>query len=215
MTDKKMLTIDLLKGQGIPTRSNPEKIALMAITVIVPVIIAITLLSFVWRNKVIISIEKQNITNCEKAISKLSQAQMLLEKSQKEKKYRDDCLLEVGKSIEKYHQWTPALIEIVKLMPDSIILSGIDIKQSNIKKMVPNKQGGPDVEVSIPTTKMKISVTEKSSSARGQTIREFQDQIRSSSVFGPLLDNISVSQGIDSFRGRDVVSYQIECPFKQ
>jgi hypothetical protein len=212
---KKMLTIDLLKGSGIPTRSNPDKIALMAITVIIPVIIAVSMVGIYWKNTVLISVQKQNITNCEKSISRLSQVQMLLEKSEKEKKYRDDCLAEVAKSLAKYHQWTPAIIEVVKLMPDSIILSGLDIKQNNIRKTVPAKKGGADVEVTIPVTKLKITVTEKSASGHGQIIRKFQDDIRSSSIFGPLLDNIIVSQGIDTYKDQDVVSYQIECTFKQ
>ncbi|MEN6387186.1 MAG: hypothetical protein ABFD79_18560 [Phycisphaerales bacterium] len=215
MNAKKMLTIDLLKGQGIPERSNPDKIALTAITIVVPFFIGLTLLNIYSKNSVLLSIQRQNIENCEKGMNKLSEAQNLLNRSEKEKKYRDDCLAEVAKTINKSYQWTPALIEIVKLLPDSVVLSGVDVKQGTIKKTVPSKQGGSDIEVTIPVTKLKICVTEKSSLSRSQNIREFQEQLRSSDFFKPLLDTITVSQGIDNYKEVSNVTYQIECNFKQ
>ncbi|HBG28334.1 MAG: hypothetical protein A2Y10_19780 [Planctomycetes bacterium GWF2_41_51] len=210
-----MLTIDMLKGQGIPKKSNPDKIAFMSLALIVPALVAISMLGFYFKNNVIISIDKQRIVNCQQSIGKMSEAAALLELSKKEKKYTDDCLAEVAKNLSRNIQWTPILVEIVETMPDSILLKGIDIKQDNIKEIVPSKvAGGGDVEVSIPIRILIINVTEKSGSDHGISVRNFQDSLRSSTVFGSLLDNISVSQGIDTFKGQDAVSYKIDCSFK-
>ncbi len=214
MSGKKMLTVDLLKGQGIPTRSNPEKIVLMAITILVPTIMSIGMFGYFWKYNVLISIERQKIANCEKGIKSMAKAQALLDKSQKEKQFRNDCLGEVAKIINTRYQWTPGIVEIVKLMPDSVLLKEIEIKQSNIKKNVPSKKEvGQMIEISLPVTKMKISVTERLPGS-GPHIREFQNNLRSSEVFGHILDSVTVSQGVDSYREQSMVSYQIECSFK-
>jgi hypothetical protein len=214
MSNTKLLKIDLLKGQGIPTRSNPEKIALMAITILIPTIMSISMFGYFWKNNVLISIERQKIANCEKGIKSMAKAQALLDKSEKEKKFRSDCLGEVSKIINTRYQWTPGLVEIVKLMPDSVLLKEIQIRQSTIKKTVPSKQDvGQTIEIPLPITKMKISVTERSPGS-GPHIREFQNNLRSSEVFGPILDSVTVSQGVESYREQSTVSYQIECYFK-
>jgi len=214
MSPVKMLKIDLLKGQGIPTRSNPEKIALMAITILVPAMMSIAMFGYFWKNSVLISIERQKVANCEKSIASMAKAQALLEKSEKEKKYKNGCLGEVAKILDKRYQWTPGLVEIVKLMPDCVLLKSIEIKQSNVKKSVPSKKDiGQMVEISIPVTRMKISVTERTPGS-GPYIREFQNNLRSSDVFGPILDNVIVSQGVESYREQSTISYDIECSFK-
>ncbi len=214
MSSAKLLKIDLLKGQGIPTRSNPEKIVLMAITILVPTIMSIAMFGYFWKNNVLISIEKQKVANCEKGIKTMAKAQALLDKSEKEKKYRNDCLTEVAKSVSTRYQWTPGLVEIVKLMPDGVLLKAIEVKQSTIKKIVPSKQDvGQMIELAIPVTKMRITVTERIPGS-GPQIREFQDNLRASQVFGPILESVAVAQGVDSYREQSTVSYQIECAFK-
>jgi hypothetical protein len=213
MAGRRLLTIDLLKGQGIPTRSNPEKIALMAMTVIIPTFMSIAMFGYYWKNNVLISIQKQKIENIQKNIVKLAAAQSLLDKSEKEKKFRNDCLSEVSKSISKEYLWTPAIVEIVKLLPDSVLLTSLEIKVNNMKKMIPSKTGGAEVEVLIPVKRMRISVAERTP-GQGPEIKKFQDNLRSSEFFSPLLESITASQGIASNKDKDAVSYQVECSFK-
>jgi hypothetical protein len=215
MNNGKMLTIDLLKGQGIPVRSDPDKIALTMVMLEVPLFIAIMMLGCYLNNNVMISIQKQKILNYSQKISKLSQAATLQEEFLKEKENINGCMSEVSANISKHFQWTPFLVEVVKIMPDSILLTGIDVKQDEIKKKIPSKTGiGEGTELIIPVKRMQIKVAEKSGTDGGQSVRDFQASLRSSAVFGPRLDNINVSQGVDSYKGRDVVSYQIECTFK-
>jgi hypothetical protein len=215
MNNVKMLTIDLLKGQGIPIKSRPKSIAVMAVMLAIPAIIAIIMFSYYMHNRVVISIQKQRMVNYETKINELSEAAALQETFEKEKKVVSGCLSEVATNINNHVQWTPVLIEIVKSMPDSILLTGIDIKQDTVKKKVPSKKGSEEkVDVIVPVRILQIDARENSGFGHGQSIRDFQNNLRSSAVFSPRLDNISISQGIDTFKGQDVVSYQINCIFK-
>ena len=215
MSNVKMLTIDLLKGQGIPIRSRPESIAITAVMLQVPAIIAIIMFGYYLHNRVVISIQKQKIVNYETRINGLSEAAALQEAFEKEKKVINGCLSEVATTINKHTQWTPVLIEMVKSMPDSILLTGIDVKQDTVKKKIPSKnKGGGTVDVVVPVRMLRIDARENSKFGHGQSIRDFQDRLRSSTVISPRLDNIDISQGVDTSKGQDIVSYQINCAFK-
>ena len=215
MNNVKMLTIDLLKGQGIPRRSRPESIAATAMMLEVPAIIAIIMFGYYMHNRVVISIQKQKLVNYETRINKLSEAAALQVAFEKEKEIINGCLSEVAATINKHTQWTPILIEIVKSMPDSMLLTGIDVKEDTVKKKVSskNKDGGT-VDAIVPVRILQIDARENSGFGHGQSIRDFQDSLRASAEFSSRLDNINISQGVDTSKGQDVVSYQINCAFK-
>jgi hypothetical protein len=171
--------------------------------------------SYYMHSRVVISIQKQGMLNYETKINELFEAAALQETFEKEKKIVNGCLLEVATNINNHIQWTPVLIEIVKSMPDSILLTGIDLKQDTVKKKVLSKKCGVEkVDVVVPVRTLQIGARENSGFGHGQSIRDFQNNLRSSVVFSPRLDNINISQGIDTFKGQDVVSYQINCAFK-
>ncbi len=215
MSNVKMLTIDLLKGQGVPVRSDLDKIAFTVVALEIPIFIAIMLMGCYLSNNINISIKKQKIVNYDKMINKLSEAAALQNAFEKEKKSIEGSLSEVAATINNHAQWTPVLVEIVKTLPDSVLLKGISVKQDTIKKRMLSKKGtGEIVDVAVPVTILRINVSEKSGSGREQPIRDFQDNLRSSAVIGSRLDNITISQGVETFKGQDFVSYQIDCVFK-
>jgi hypothetical protein len=214
MNNVKMLTIDLLKGQGIPVRSRPESIAATTVMLEVPAIIAIIMFGYYMHNRVFISIQKQKIVNYDARINRLSGAAAVQIAFEKEKENINGCLLEVAATINKHTQWTPVLVEVVKSMPDSILLTGIDVKQDIVKKKVLSKEGGGEKVVTVPIRVLQISARENSGFGYGRSIREFQDRLRSSALLSSRLDNINVSQSVGVSNGQDVVSYQINCAFK-
>jgi hypothetical protein len=214
MNNVKMLTIDLLKGQGVPIRSRPESIAITAMMVQVPLIIAIVLIGYYMHNNVVKSILEERVVNYEKRISRLSNVAAIQVAYEKEKEVVNGCLSEAATSVGKRTQWTPILIEVVKSMPDSILLTGINIREDNVKRKIPAQAGGSETVAIVPIKILQINARESSELGYGRSIRDFQDRLRSSDLLGPRLDNINVSQEVDTFRGRDVVAYQINCAFK-
>jgi hypothetical protein len=46
-----MFKIDLLKGQGVPVKSRPESIAITAVALVVPIVIAFVMLGYFLQNR--------------------------------------------------------------------------------------------------------------------------------------------------------------------
>jgi len=210
-----MFTIDLLKGRGIPAKSRPRNIAVVAVAVVVPVIIAIAMFGFVMHNRIIISIKKNTIGNYETRISGLSDAIRLQKSFEEEKSIYSNCLSEVSSSLARHTQWSPVLVTLVENMPDSVMLTALDVKQRLTRMKVRQKDDPAKmIDVFVPVRTLQMKVAGRPQTNCDEAIRDFSELLRSSSLLGPKLENIRISQGLSKLKDQEVVSYQIDCIFK-
>ncbi len=210
-----MFTIDLLKGQGIPIKSRPENIAVGAVTFAVPVIVAIVMFGFYLSDRVVISVQRQGIVNYESNIGKLSEAAELQKSFEREKNAISGCLSDVSSAIGKHTQWSDILVVLVKNMPDSMVLTRLEAKERSVRRKVPQKgDPGKMVSISVPVRTLQMSISGNSHYNCDKAVRDFRDRLRFSTLLGPKLEDIRVSQKSDTLDGRDVISYEIDCIFK-
>jgi len=210
-----MFTIDLLKGQGIPKKSRPEGVAVAVMTFAVPIVIAIVMFGCFLHTRVVMSIQKQGMAGYEKKIQELSQAVELQNAFEARKSVINSCLSEVSSSIGRHSQWSPVLLMLVKNMPDSVLLTALELKTRSVKKKVPQK-GDPKqmVDVAVPSRTLKMNVSGNPRDNHDKAVRDFADRLRFSNLLGPRLEEIRVSQEGGKLQGEDVVSYGIDCLFK-
>jgi hypothetical protein len=210
-----MFTIDLLKGQGIPIKSRPCGVAIAAMVFAVPIFVAMVMLGFYLGDRIVISTKKQAIVNYERYINKLSDAVKLQESFEKEKSNINNCLSEALSSADRHTQWSPILATVVENMPDSMVLTRLEVKQRPANKKVPQKDDpNKMIDVSVPASTLQMSVSGRSQANNDKAVKDFKDRLRLSALLAPKLEDIIVSQKSDTFEGQDVVSYEIDCIFK-
>jgi len=210
-----MFTIDLLKGQGVPLKSSPGGIAIVAISAVVPIIVAIIMFGFYLDDKAQASISEQEIIRCRSEIDKLSGAVKLQESLEKKKILYGDCLSEVQSSIGKYIQWSPVLVTMVENMPNSVMLTGLEVRQDSVRRKVPKPDNPQEmIDGSVPIKILRMSISGGPQYDCNKEVRDFQDRLQSSTFLGPKLENIVVSRESETLEGRDVASYEIDCVFK-
>jgi Tfp pilus assembly protein PilN len=210
-----MFTIDLLKGQGIPVKSGPGGVTIAVVALVVPIVTAIVMFGFYLSNIVNISVQKQEVVRYEKQIDELSDALEMQKSFEEKKTIYSNNLSEVSSSIGRHTQWSPVLEVLLKSMPDSMILTRLEVKQDFVKKKVPQKEDPKKMtDISIPVRTLRIDVCGSPQSNCDSAIRNFGDRLRSSALLGPKLKDIKVSQGFDRLDNQDVVSYEIDCVFK-
>jgi Tfp pilus assembly protein PilN len=211
-----MFTIDLLKGQGRPVRTKPQGVAIFVATFTVPALAAMLMAGYYVRNEVVISIQKQNIVSFEMQTKRLADALKLKESCEKDKSAINGCLIDVATSIRGHIQWSPVLVTLAENLPDSVVITGLEVGQRSIKRKVA-AQGDSEkkVDTNIPVKTLKMRVSGNPTYNCDLEVRAFRDKLRASKVLGPTLEDIVIaSQGHDTLDGRDVVCYDIECIFK-
>lgn len=210
-----MFTIDLLKGQAIPWTSRPAGLAIIAITAVVPVTVAIAMVCLYLNNNITLAMKEQQIARYETDAGKFADAVAQQEALKREKIAYSNCLSEVSSSLERHTQWSPILTTLMENMPDSVVLTSLEVEHNSIKKKVPKKDEPKKIEeIDVPVRTLRLSVSGGSAGNCDDAVRDFRDRLRSSAFLGPRLENIGVSQKSETLEGRDVVSYEISCVFK-
>jgi hypothetical protein len=216
-----MFAIDLLKGQGRPARTKPQGVAIFVATFVVPMLVAILIVSYYYRNKVVISIHKQNIAGYVTQTERLADALKLREAWEKDKTVISGCLADVANSISGHTQWSPVLVAIVQNLPESVVMNSLEVRQSSVKRKSVVKAGlGKDdkdkqADTSVAVRTLKLRVSGNPSYDCDREIKAFRDRLRASNVLGPKLEDVVIaSQGHDTLDGREVVAYDIDCIFK-
>jgi Tfp pilus assembly protein PilN len=219
-----MFAIDLLKGQGRPARTKPQGVAIFVATFAVPMIVAMLMAGYYYRNKVLISIYQQDLAGYVTQTERLEDSLKLREALEKDKSAINGCLAEVAGSIGRHTQWSPILVAIVQNLPESVVLNSLEIKQSSIKRKAvvkasmstdskDSKDKKADTSVAVRTLKLRVSGTPSYDCDRD--VKAFRESLRASNVLGPKLEDVVIaSQGRDTLDGREVVSYDIDCIFK-
>ncbi len=210
-----MFTIDLLKGQGIAAKSTIEHIVVVALTICVPVIVVIVMLSFYLSNGIAMAMDKQQAANYEEKIAKFSKAIKIQKSFESEKEAIRYSLSEVSGSIDKYTQWSPVIMTIVENMPDSMILTKFELKPRKVKRLVPQKDDpGKMVNVGVLINMLNVSVCGSPGTNYDEEVRAFSDRLSSSELLKESrLEEIRISQKVDKEHGQNVVVYEMECIF--
>ena len=221
-----MFTIDLLKGQGRPVRTRPKGILIFVATFAVPMLVAMLMAGFYYNNKVVISIHKQNIASCTTQIERLTDAVKLKESWEKDKANLNGCVADVANSIGRHTQWSPILVSLVENLPESVVLSSLEVKQTTIKKKVAanagmaglkdkkdNKKVDTSTNMTVRTLRMRLYGNTNSDFDR--EIKSFRDRLLASNAIGTKLEDVVIaSQTNETMDGRDVIAYDIDCIFK-
>ena len=210
-----MFTIDLLKGRGVPTKSGPWGVVIAVAAFVVPVLVAMAMLGFYVSNKIVIKVTKQQIVNYENNIKALSDTVKLQTSLEKEKNNINSCLSEALSSVGRHTQWSPILATVVENMPDSMVLTRLEVKQRSVNKKVPKKEDPNQmVNVGVSASTLQMSVSGRSQANNDKAVKEFKDRLRLSALLASKIEDIEISQKTDTLDGKEVVSYDIDCIFK-
>jgi Tfp pilus assembly protein PilN len=210
-----MFIIDLLKGEGRPVRTKPQGVAIFVATFAIPMVVAFVMAGFYTRNNVVISVQKQNISSLDVQIKRLSDALKFKEYSEKEKASITNCLTDIASAINRHTQWSSTLMALLENLPDSVVVSSLDVKRSLVKRKATVDARGKKIDPSVSVRTLRIKVSGNPSSNCDLEVRDFRDSLKASKDLGPKLDDVVVaSQGHEVIDGRDVVTYDIDCIFK-
>ena len=192
-----MFTIDLLKRQGVPIRTQPQGIALGVITLAVPLLLIVMALSSYLSSKISISLLSREIAACQASITKFGDVVQSQKQVNSEKQSLNRSLNDVGMALTRYTQWTPIIISIVENMPDSIIMTNLEVKRNSARISVPLKDDPTKkTTVTVPRRSLHMTVCSGTQANCAKAVREFSDRLRLSDELSSKLEDIKVSRSI-------------------
>ncbi len=210
-----MFTIDLLKGQGIPARSTPEGIIATAVTVFLPVAVALTMLAIFLSNRVVINVQKREIAGYEKKIAGLSDEMKAHKKYEKQKGAVQQRILETADAINDHQQWSDILVTIVENMPDSLVLERMSVESRATKvKVIDAENPKKKKDKTVMRRTLLLTLGGSVGDVSNREVQQFRDNLRISKVLGPQVEDIPVSQRVEMVDDREVITYEMKCVLK-
>ena len=213
-----VFTIDLLGGRGVPARNRPEVIAIASAGFVVPFIAAMVIFGAYLNNRVTVAVASREIEQCRGRIERMSEGLSEYNLLKGEMSHLSECLREIAEGIGRHTQWTGILKEISTAMPETMIVTEIQVRQKyeRMKKVYVQDNVKKSRMVDVPVRTMKMVLAGKGRGAYGSTVKAFMEGLRGSRAFIDRgLQNIRVSQKSNTFGSEDVISYEIDCIFKK
>jgi len=189
--------------------------AVAAVASVVPVVAAIAMFSVYLHGRIDLSILSGKIAKWKANTDTLSDAVTRQKELERGKALYGACIAEVEGAMGRHTQWSPILATVVSNMPESVVLTALEVKKGVVRMKVPTKEDPEktrDVSVPVPTLRMNLAATPQPDGDKD--VKEFRSRLLASTLLGPKLENITVSQKADKLNGLEVVSYEINCLFK-
>jgi Tfp pilus assembly protein PilN len=210
-----MFTIDLLKGQGIPARSRPEGIVATAVTVVLPMAIALTMLGIYLSSRVVINIQRKEIAGYETKIAGLSNEVKAHKNYEKQKGEVQQRIAETADVISDQQQWSDILVTIVENLPDSLILERMAVESRSTKvKVTDDKNSKKKKNKIVMRRTLLLTFGGSAGEDLNRQVQAFRDKLKVSKVLGPQVEDIPVSQRVEMVNDREVITYEMKCILK-
>lgn len=186
-----------------------------AVASALPLVVTIVMAGFYLTNRVAIAVQRQQIAATEAKTAELAGAVRWRESFKQEKVTVNGCLAEVSTALGTRVQWSPILITLVESMPDSMVLTQLEVKEDSVKRRVPMKNDPTKlVDANVLVKRLLISVSGDPRVSHDKAVKDFTERLRSSEVLGPKLEDITFAQKLAKIGDREMVSYEIDCEFK-
>jgi Tfp pilus assembly protein PilN len=210
-----MFTIDLLKGQGIPARTRPEGIIAMAATAVIPLMTALIMLAVFLSNRIVMNIERREAADYEQKISQLSDAMKTYRSYEQQKSAALKRISEAVEAVDGRQQWSDVLVTVVRNMPDSMVLKRMAVESKAVRVKV-NDAKDPEKKVDkmVPAQTLTLTLGAAAGSISDRQVQEFREKLRSSPLLSAKLEDIPVSQKVETVDDREVITYEMKCIFK-
>ena len=210
-----MHTIDLLRGQGIPVKTTLGSAAMVIVMVVVPILAVAGMADRYLQNKTEIGIKQQAITVEQGTIEKFADDVKYTESLQKQQGVVNNKLSEVSSSLGNYIQWSGVLEALARYMPAQMVMSSLKAESTSERQQIPSKNN-PKRMVNVTVFKRRLVLDISGTELRdyGDVVQGYANRLKSSSVLGPKLEGIEVSQKPASSGDVNTVSYTMNLKFK-
>jgi hypothetical protein len=210
-----MHTIDLLRGQGIPAKTTLGSAAMVVVIVTVPILAAAAMVDRYLQNETDMGIKQQQIDAEQATIEKFADAVKFKESLEKQKEAIGSKLSEVASCLDSFVQWSPVLKTLAENMPGQMVMSGLRAESTSERRQVTSKTDpNRKINVNVPKRMLILDINGREMRDYGDVVQGYANRLKSSSVLGPKLESIEVSQKPGTAGDLKTVSYTMNLMFK-
>jgi len=208
-----VFTIDLLKGNGVPLRSNPRRAALAAVPILVPAFLFAGLLGHMFYNRLALETDRHILQRMQTRITKARKQVLEYEHTQRTIQQTRNHLREVARALNRHAQWSGVLTALARELPEPIAVRHLELKRSATRKKVASKDDPEQVIRKVLIHRvLEITLYGPVSGQTDQAVAQYLDRLEASPDVAPMIESIRIaSRYEEDIDDRPAAVYKIEC----
>ncbi len=200
-----VFNIDLLKGQGIPLKTSPQAIAIVAAGIVIPFIIVVIMLGIYLNNRVSIPIMEHEMAVYNQKMQTLSDAVNAQQMFYKDRDSINACAPEAVSAVRKFTAWSPVIQAVAENVPGAMVLNSFAGRYSAVK----SQQGGDSI-----CREIEMGVSGSAKANWDEEVKAFRGRLLENGVLKSRLQDIPVGQQSSRGGEKDSISYDMRMIFK-
>jgi hypothetical protein len=201
-----VFNIDLLKGQGIPIKTSPHGVAIIAVGIVIPLVVALIMTGIFLKNRVIIPIKEHEVAVYNQKMQTLSEGVKAQQMFDKNRESINASVPETAAAVRKFTAWSPVIRTIAENMPGAMVLSRLDAKQTASAQQ---GTGTPSV-----SREVEMSISGKAGGNWDEDVKGFRSRLLESGTLKSRLQDIPVAQQSSKGGQNDAVNYDLRMLFR-
>lgn len=208
-----MLTIDLLKGTGVPIKNSPGTVALQSPAFRVAAGRRGHLAGSFEFNRTIVAMERSGIEKMQEKLTEYADEVRQVQQWNTSTEQTRKNLAEVARGLGRHLQWSQILQACVEQMPDSIALREMKlIRSATRKKGVVSEETKKPVNKTIINRILTLQVYGPSSWETDEAVRQYLDRLGQIPEAKRRMKDIRiVSQQTEELDRKPITIHTIEC----
>ena len=134
-----MFRLDLLGGRGVPIKTKPGGVYLIAISFIVPVTLTAVVLGNYLHDRILVTTYRDDLRRENDRIEDLTPEMHQRQLLEQRKSKLNACREELADVIHWNVQWSPVLQALAEHIPESVILDKLEVTRSQEYQKVPRR----------------------------------------------------------------------------
>lgn len=211
-----MIKIDLLKGQGLPVRSNPTAIAVITLLFMVPTICGLAMATQYLHNRSEIVIQEKALQKLDEKAAAVNELHEFQQANDTLSHKTNACIMEVADIMPRYNQWSPLLAAIAEHLPQDFVLNELEVVKKMKSVEVPRKgEPGQKSTISIPTRTLRICVYHNDTQLNDAEVQEFIEKLQSDqSLWSQVQEFRLVGHQLETVDEQEMTRYDIDAILK-
>ena len=208
-----MFAIDLMKGQGLPVKTDIKSMAATGIAFSIPFILLLLMAGSFFYSRIVIKIQTHSLREYQARFDRLKPK---LEQGKTQKAEQEKitlCLTETDEVLNKYVQWTQLMMLLSEHLPQEMVIGKLEVKLKIISKLVPKKDD-PNRKINVPSSARTLLINTYSLTGYDSdyAVKQFQNDLLTSQWFKDNVQDIVVaSRKPENIDREDIIMYELNC----
>jgi len=211
-----MITMDLMKRQALPPRSNVKGAAITGVAFSIPAVLMLLILSGYLHDRIFIQTQTRVLEEYESRFDNLK-ASLDKEKLLQEKlRTLNMSLIEVSGALDDQAQWSQILMALGEHLPHPLVVDRLEVKVRQISETVPSRDDPTrKINVPRPVRTLSIGLYSVAGSDGDPAVKDFQHKLMESKSFTAVVKDVVIaSRTPGKDHEKDIIRYELNCALK-